>query len=118
MRALDERQQALFGGGDVKGSLPALRTAIDQEQYRRLLPGYVRRFVTAAAPLIDLRVDGDPEGVFRLAPERRRGLDPVLGAMETYPARAHGRFTVYRPAGSIRGRIGRHLAAPRRTGVR
>ena len=98
VRALDERQQALFGGGDVKGSLPALRTAIDQEQYRRLLPGYVRRFVTAAAPLIDLRVDGDPEGVFRLAPERRRGLDPVLGAMETYPARAHGRFTVYRPA--------------------
>ena len=98
VRALDERQQALFGGGDVKGSLPALRTAIDQEQYRRLLPGYVRRFVTAAAPLIDLRVDGDPEGVFRLAPQRRRGLDPVLGAMETYPARAHGRFTVYRPA--------------------
>ena len=98
VRALDERQRALFGGGDVKGSLPALRAAMDQEQYRRLLPGYVRRFVTAAAPLIDLRVDGDPDGVFRLAPERRRGLDPVLGAMETYPARAHGRFTVYRPA--------------------
>ena len=98
VRALDERERALFGGGDVKSSLPALQAAIDQEQYRRLLPGYVRRFVAGAAPLIDLRVDGDPDGVFQLAQERRRGLDPVLGAMEIYPARAHGRFTVYRPA--------------------
>ena len=98
VRALDERQRALFGGGDVKSNLPALREAMDQEQYRRLLPGYVRRFVTGAAPLVDLRVDGDPDGVFQLAAERRRGLDPVLGAVETYPARAHGRFTVYRPA--------------------
>ena len=98
VRALGEREQARFGGGDVKSSLPALQAAIDREQYRRLLPGYVRRFVTAAAPLIDLRVDGDPDGVFGLAQERRRGLDPVLAAMETYPAGAHGCFTVYRPA--------------------
>ena len=97
VRALDERERTLFGGGDVKSSLPALQEAIDKEQYRRLLPGYVRRFVTGAAPLIDLRVDGDPDGVFQLAPERWRGLDPVLGAMEVYPSRAHGRFTVYRP---------------------
>ena len=98
VRALDERERAQFGGGDVKSSLPALQATIDQEQYRRLLPGYVRHFVTTAAPLIDLRLDGDPDGVFRLAQERRRGLDPVLGAMESYPAAAHDRFTVYRPA--------------------
>ena len=98
VRALADREQAMFGGGDVKSSLPALQTAIDQERYRRLLPGYVRRFVTAAAPLIDLRVEGDPDGAFQLAQARRRGLDPVLDAMETYPAAAHGRFTVYRPA--------------------
>ena len=98
VRALGEREQARFGGGDVKCSLPALQAAVDREQYRRLLPGYVRRFVTAAAPLIDLRVDGDPDGVFGLAQERRRGLDPVLAAMEIYAAGAHGRFTVYRPA--------------------
>ena len=100
VRALDERERALFGGGEVKSSLPALQAAIDQEQYRRLLPGYVRGFVTAAAPLIDLRVDGDPDGVFRLAQERSGSLDPVLGAMEIYPAAAHGRFTVYRPEDS------------------
>ena len=100
VRALDERERALFGGGEVKSSLPALQAAIDQEQYRRLLPGYVRGFVTATAPLIDLRVDGDPDGVFRLAQERSGSLDPVLGAMEIYPAPAHGRFTVYRPGDS------------------
>ena len=98
VRALDERERALYDGGDVNSSLPALQAAVDQEQYRRLLPGYVRRFVTGAAPLIDLRVDGDPDGIFQLAQERRRGLDPVFGAMEIYPAGAHGRFTVYRPA--------------------
>ena len=98
VRALADRERARFGGGDVKGSLPALRAAMDRERYRRLLPGYVRRFVTAAAPLVDLRVEGDPDGVFRLAQARRRGLDPVLGAMETYPAAAHGGLTVYRPA--------------------
>ena len=98
VRALHERERTLFGGGDVKSRLPALQAAIDRERYRRLLPGYVRRFVTGAAPLIDLRVDGDPDGVFELAQTRRRGLDPVLAAMELHPARAQGRFTVYRPA--------------------
>ena len=98
VRALADRERAMFGGGDVKSSLPALQAAIDLEPYRRLLPGYVRRFVAAAAPLIDLRVEGDPDGAFQLAQARRRGLDPVLDAMETYPVGSHGRFTVYRPA--------------------
>ncbi len=97
VRALGERERTRFGGGDVKDRLPALRAAVEQEQYRRLLPGYVRRFVTAAAPLIDLRVDGAPDGVFRLAQERPRSLDPILGAMEMHPPEAHHRFTVYRP---------------------
>ena len=96
VRALAERERKLFGGGEVESSLPALQAAIDREQYRRLLPGYVRRFVTTAAPLIDLRVEGDPDGVFRFAQARRRGLDPVLEALEIYPDDPD-RFTVYRP---------------------
>ena len=96
VRALAERERKLFGGGEIKSSLPALQAAIDQEQYRRLLPGYVRRFVTTAAPLIDLRVEGDPNAVFQLAQQRQRGLDPVLETLEIYPD-DHGRFTVYRP---------------------
>ena len=67
VRALDEREHALFGGGDVKSHLPELNAAMEHEQYRRLLPGYVRRFVETAPPLIDLRIEGDPNDVFELA---------------------------------------------------
>ena len=45
VRALEARDQALFGGGDVKTHLAELNIAMEQEQYRRLLPGYIRRFV-------------------------------------------------------------------------
>lgn len=97
VRALDDRERSLFGGGDVKSHLPALNAAMEQEQFRRLLPGYIRRFVASAAPLIDLQLLGDPDSIFELAPERASGLDPVLSAMEFYPAQMQGRFTVYRP---------------------
>jgi len=96
-KAQQERERALFGGGDVKSHLPALNAALEQEQYRRLLPGYVRRFVETAAPLIDLKLEGDPDRVFDLAPQRPRSLDPVLSGIEFYPSEMRGRFTVYRP---------------------
>ena len=97
VRALGERERALFGGGDVKSQLPALNAALEQEQYRRLLPGYVRRFVETAAPLIDLRAEGDLDGIFDLVPKRPRGLDPVLTGLEFYPTEMRDRFSVYRP---------------------
>ncbi len=97
VRALDARERSLFGGGDVKSRLSELRAAMEQENYRRLLPGYIRRFVRSAAPLLDMTVEGDLEEVFNLAPERARGLDPVLGALEAYPEEMQGRFTVSRP---------------------
>jgi superfamily II DNA or RNA helicase/transcriptional regulator with XRE-family HTH domain len=98
VRALGEREHALFGGGDVKSHLQELNATMEQEQYRRLLPGYVRSFVEKSAPLIDLRIEGDPGGVFELAQVRTRGLNPVLDAMESYPAEMQGRLTFYRPA--------------------
>ncbi len=97
IRALGERERARFGGGDVKSRLPALRTAVDEEPYRRLLPGYVRRFLTAAVPLVGLRLDGSPDGVFRLAQEHPGRLDPILSEIEAYPG-ADGGFTLSRPA--------------------
>lgn len=97
VRALDARERALFGGGAVKSRLPELRAAMEQENYRRLLPGYIRRFVGSAAPLLDMTVEGDLEEIFNLAPERARSLDPVLGALETYPEEMQDRFTVSRP---------------------
>ena len=59
-----------------RASLAELNIAMEQEQYRRLLPGYIRRFVGSAAPLIDLRLDGDLDGVFELAPERHARFRP------------------------------------------
>jgi superfamily II DNA or RNA helicase len=97
VRALGEHERALFGGGDVKSHLPALNAALEQEQYRRLLPGYVRRFLETAAPLSDLKIEGDPDEIFDLIPQRPRSFDSMLYGMEFYPAEMRDRFTVYRP---------------------
>ena len=97
--AVGERERALYGGGEVRSRLPEINATLEREQYRRLLPGYVRRFVEAAAPLIDLRLEGDAGGVFDLAPERPRAADGVRDAMEVYPDAMRGRLTVHRPDG-------------------
>ena len=53
--ALHEREKHVYGAsGDVRSQLPRLQLDVAQETYRKLLPGYVRRFVETAAPLIDL----------------------------------------------------------------
>ena len=97
--AVAERERALYGGGEVRGRLPEINAAMEREQYRRLLPGYVRRFVETATPLVDLRLEGDPDGVFDLAPERPGAADELRGAMETYPEAMRGRLTVHRQDG-------------------
>ena len=44
--ALENRERSLYGeGGEVRLALPQLRQAAEREHYRRLIPGYVRRFV-------------------------------------------------------------------------
>ena len=97
--AVAERERALYGGGEVRGRLPEINAAMEREQYRRLLPGYVRRFVETAAPLVDLRLEGDPDDVFDLAPERPDAADELRGVMETYPEAMRGRLTVHRQDG-------------------
>ena len=94
--AVAERERALYGGGEVRGRLPEINAAMEREQYRRLLPGYVRRFIETAAPLVDLRLEGDPDGEFDLAPERPGAADDLRVAMETYPEAMRGRLTVHR----------------------
>ena len=114
VRALGEREQARFGGGDVKSSLPALQAAIDREQYRRLLPGYVRRFVTAG------------RAADRSARRRRSGRPlrarPGTPAGPGSRARRHGNLPGRRArlfhGLPTRGSVGRHLAPSRRAGVR
>ena len=99
VRALAQKERALFGeGGEVRRRLARLREEAEHETYRRLLPGYVRRLVERAAPLLGLRVEGDPEAHFALVPDRPRAADSLLPALEVYPEKARERLTVDKPA--------------------
>jgi superfamily II DNA or RNA helicase/DNA-binding XRE family transcriptional regulator len=98
VQALAERQRRLYGdGGDVQKELPRLRDRIEQETFYRLLPGYVRRFIASAAPLVGIEVEGDLGGVFTLRPARKGAVDPLLAALESYPAHQRTSLAVVRP---------------------
>ena len=109
--AIAERERTLYSGGEVRSRLPELKAAMEQEQYRRLLPGYVRRFVEAASPLVDLRLEGDPDGLFDLAPARAGAADGLREAMDMYPEALRGRLTVHRP-GAADSAIWMHPGEP------
>ncbi len=96
--ALEQKEQVLYGeGGDVRQRLPQLNEETDQETYRQLLPGYVRRFVERATPLLDLRIEGDPETTFSVVPNRPGASDPLLSSLERYSEGARELLTVYKP---------------------
>ena len=98
VQALAERECRLFGdGGDVKKELPRLQESIEQETFFRLLPGYVRRFISSAAPLVNIQVDGDLGSVFALRPAKQGAVDPLLAALEVYPAHQRQTLSVLRP---------------------
>lgn len=98
IEALRQRERRLFGdGGDVRSVLPALRARQQRDEFRRLLPGYVRRFVEKAAPLIDLRIEGDLDGVFALHAVKAQTFDLLWPTLESYPPEQRGRFSVARP---------------------
>ncbi len=109
--AIAEREQTLFGVGEVRSRLPELKVAMEREQYRRLLPGYVRRFVVTACPLIDLRLEGDPNGLFDLAPAEPGAADALREAMDMYPEALRGSLTVHRPEAAD-GAIWMHPGEP------
>jgi hypothetical protein len=98
VEALKERERKLLGdGGDVARHLPRLTATLEQEIYRRMLPGYVRRFVEKAAPVLDIKIDGDLDGSFRLQPQRPGALDPLLPLLESYAPAQRENLTFYRP---------------------
>ena len=98
VQALEEKERSIFGeGGDVRRRLARLNKETEQETFRRLLPGFVRRFMAKAAPLLNLRVDGDLEETFALVPGRAGAGDSLLSALDTYPETAQTHLTVYRP---------------------
>jgi hypothetical protein len=96
--ALQEREKHVYGdSGDVRSQLPRLQRDVEQETHRKLLPGYVRRFVEKAAPLVDLGIEGDLDGVFSLQALKPAALDPLWPILESYPPAQRNRLTVYRP---------------------
>ena len=99
VEALAARETRLYGtGGDVAEELPSLRESMDKETYRRLLPGYVRHYAEAAAPLVGLRINDNPSNHFAFAAERRGALDPLLPVLDYYPADLQERLSFTRPS--------------------
>jgi superfamily II DNA or RNA helicase len=107
--ALAARERLLFGaGGDVRAVLDDQKAKLDREELRRLLPGYVRRFVERATPLLGIGVDGDLDGEFSLKPLVPLALDPLWPVLERYPEACRHRLTVNRP----RAGVGAHFLHP------
>jgi len=101
VEALVKRDEILFGsGGDVKSQLPELRAAVEREELRRLLPGYVRRFIEKAAPLVNVGIEGDLDGFFALRGLKPTALEPLQSALEVYSPAQQERMTVHKPQNS------------------
>ena len=97
--ALRARERIVYGeGGDVRCDLPRLRSQVDREVLRCLMPGYVRQFVEHSADALGLLVEGDLGGSFRFRPGRPGSLDPLLTALESLPPETCGRLSIERPA--------------------
>jgi len=96
--ALQEREKTLSGeSGAVRRELPRLRATLEQEVYRRLLPGYVRHFVEHAAPLLALGLEGDLAGIFALRPLQSGAVDWLLPVLETYALAVRDRYILQAP---------------------
>lgn len=68
VRAIAAREESIYGtGGEVVADLPKLRDAMAIEELRRLLPGYVRRYLEHAALVIGIDLVGDLGGQFSFA---------------------------------------------------
>jgi SNF2 family DNA or RNA helicase len=99
IEALAKREKSLYGtGGDVAKDLPRLRINMEQEVYFRLLPGYIRQYIQQAAPLLDIEIGGDMDGVFPLRSLRFGAMDPLLPALELYPEKSRNILSVVRPS--------------------
>ncbi|MGQ9756426.1 MAG: helicase-related protein, partial [Desulfotomaculales bacterium] len=94
---LAQREKLLGAGGDIALQLAEQRAKIEREALRRLLPGYVRRFIEKSAPLLDIGIDGDPEGYFSFRPLKPGALDPLWPVLESYDPARWERLTVYKP---------------------
>jgi superfamily II DNA or RNA helicase len=98
IKDIEQKERKIYGGtGEVAEELDRLRGELKDEQYVRLLPGYVRRFIENAAPLLDIEIEGDPEEFFSLRPLSSGSLDPLWPVLEGYKPQRRERLTVRKP---------------------
>jgi superfamily II DNA or RNA helicase/transcriptional regulator with XRE-family HTH domain len=96
--AIEERNRRVFGdGGEVARELDRVRAELPREELRRLLPGYVRRFIERTAPLLHIGLDGELDQTFALRALHPGALDALLPAIEEYPPEQRNRFAVVKP---------------------
>ncbi len=116
VEAWEVSQKLLYGkesdGGVVKRELPRLKATMEQETYRRLLPGYVGRFLENAAPLVDIGIEGDIQGIFALRPLKPGRLDWLLPYLERYAPQAREACTLYHPSSDDEETIFLHPGEP------
>ncbi len=67
---------------EVRSLLEALKQQRETAEMRRMMPAYVRGFFQAATPLIDVTIEGDITGAFRLDPD---SPEQVRRTLESYP---------------------------------
>lgn len=104
VQKVTENDRRLYGDGrPIQQELPRLREILEQEVFFHLLPGYVRRFIGTAAPLVDLQIEGDLGTVFSFRPAKAGAADPLLTALERYPPHRRQGLSVNR-AGPLPGR--------------
>ena len=99
LQEIEKEEKKQYGKSeDVSRELPRLRQDIEQEIYLRLLPGYVRRFVEKAAPLLGLKIEGNPDELFTLQSAQPGAMDPLWMMLETYPKSQWEKFSFQKPA--------------------
>mgnify|MGYP002761509237 CR=1 FL=1 len=98
VQEIEKEQEETYGGhDDVRSRLPELREKREREKFQHLLPGYVQQFVSQAAPLLGLEVDGDLDGYFRLRATEEGALEPFWPILESYSEEARRRLTTHKP---------------------
>jgi len=93
VRAIEESDAKLRVGGDVASQLPVLLAQQERNQFNRLLPGYVRRFLEKTAPRLGIRIAGDLDNRFYF---ERLPL-PLVLALEEATEGHRVMLTVHKP---------------------
>ncbi|MFW0859476.1 MAG: helicase-related protein [Dehalococcoidia bacterium] len=93
VRTIEESDAELRVGGDVACELPALIAQRGRDQFNRLLPGYVHRFLEKTAPRLGIGIAGDLANRFYF---ERLPL-PLALALEEATEGHRMPLTIYKP---------------------